>query len=344
MPRPLPLVALALCLVSCKGEKTVSQAPPSIPGPAAEADPQAPAPPTEVAATPEKQPGTNEPSETSVAPDRPAAKPAPPQPAQKGQKKPANGLPPLPQQMFEPSRPGTEGWTKSAQSAMAIAKKVDEKMASLKGVSWQWRTFAELPEGRAQSYGTGMVAGPKKFRYEFSVIGASKQDPVSKSTWVADGTNASLLSRQGVSNPAPVERVDRGKTQNIANEWPKKLHELMFAAIGSNKRPISTYIAAVAKPGSGYRVLTEDRSILNEGTAYNNSRILVTRLADKAKKANKLELEMVFNSNYNLPVSARVSETMPNGRTYLFTWGGNWNLDQGQKFDPAKFEIPAGPF
>jgi hypothetical protein len=300
------------------------------------------------------QPAKEPPKTTpSAHPSEPAKKPEPSAPVQtpKGEIKlnpkaipKPNGPAEPPKALYQPTPPGQEGWHVSKLKALDLAKKVDAKLAGLKGASWYWRVFGSMPEGVSQAFGEGMVVGPTKFRYQYPAFGTNMDEYIVRNTWIADGKQAALLSRKGLTDPKPVAKLNRAANLRLTQEFPNRLGELFFAGIGTNQRPLTAYLAEVTKPGSGYKVVTEDRSLLYEGKSVNNTRILVTRPADKKKKTSALELEVVVNANYLLPVSARVSETLPNGKKRQHTWGAQWKLDKGQKFDPKQFEIPAGPF
>jgi hypothetical protein len=291
---------------------------------------------------PQADPADPVPVESSAPPQGSANKP----PVKPSQPEPEDLIPKAKEVpgAFDPAPAGSQGWKPARRSAVELARAVDDNIANRKNYSWDFMLSTSQPEGISRTVGKGYVVNDRKFRYDYAAFGDLRNEFVSKNSVVADGSQISVFTRQGYSTPVSVGSLDRAKVKNILIDFPSRFSELFFAGIGTKSRPMTDFLTAVSKPGSGYKVVVEDKSVMLRDEPMNTQRILVTRPMNAAKKTKGLEMEIVFQADKLVPLSALVTQESPDGQQQKQSWGSLWHLQPNQKFDPKLFVIPETTF
>ena len=227
-------------------------------------------------------------------------------------------------------------WHSSDRTPVQIANLADSAVASLKGAAAESSMQVKNAAGIGQTLSHALVQDPSHYSIEYiELVSGEPHTMIAK----ADGKRRGVLiastfvKQGGWLAKAPVG--DKGSISvgnPLVAQWPTQFPRLAFAPLTESQGSFSAYLSALSSKAGGYTVKSEKRVVPFNGRVYTSYRILAQQAATGTR------IEMVFDGNYNLPVTIRASLHPAKGKPSDMLWGTRWKFHQSI---PAKtFEMP----
>ncbi len=232
-------------------------------------------------------------------------------------------------------------WRKSNEKPQVFAKKVDSGLFNIKNAlgeaGYNCRYF---DGGKGQAILVNRIRDRKTFRVEFVKTAEGTDNPLSFQTLIAKNGKAHLLwGNAGFRPLAPGK--DPGlmpASSSFVDLWPRHFQQAMFQSYITGVGSFSRLVAGLAKPGSGFNVRVETRTMSGSGKSIPQMRIYAARTAAAQKKLGKASIEIVADRLMWLPLHIRVDQTNVKGKSAYFEWVSRWNGPK--KFEESYFTVP----
>lgn len=180
------------------------------------------------------------------------------------------------------------------------------------GLRYQFQ--CNTPIGKGFLLEECLFATPKKFHVQYPLLSEGKF-PVQKISLVSDGKLLGIKSEatgRVTVKPLPARWP---LPSNLVKSWFYGGVGYLFTAVGSATNPLTALVKAANKPGSGYEVYVETRTVtlFKKPTKYDH--IIITRTPAQTRKKGRLSYEIAINDYFMLPTS--MSNTIHSGpKTY----------------------------
>lgn len=257
----------------------------------------------------------------------------------------AQSGPQMPKVPSPPPRDNAARWSASTFSAATIAAGADAKIKSLRGALGRYQAAAwiggKTPPDVIVSSNDSIVRDNGTFRLQYVGIEyvPFHQRAASKYLLKADGKRWDMFGIAGKYTRG--ESVATLKIDDATSpaDWVNRMPRYMNAGF-HGESPFSHLVAMASKPGSGYRVSVGEHTARILGENVLQRRIVIERTPDAAKKSGPVYLEIVFNTNFGLPVRARSEGALTGKRPVTVIWSQKWAL-QPMQFPNSEFKISA---
>jgi hypothetical protein len=247
--------------------------------------------------------------------------------------------PRVPELTFKVEEPGTQGWKPAPTQAEEMARKVDRRLRELKDTSARTTLTVNMPQGKGVAHGEIVAKDPKTFYFDYTVLGRSARDEIARNTVLANGKDLFHMRNGQWDGPRPIKSGAQF-AETGPDDWTASFSGLLLGAMAEERDTFGDFIAAAAKPGSGFQVDAEEKTTIFRNRPLTNGRILVRREPSRAEKEGALEIEFVLDAGRNLPVRVRLEHRPPGKSATKVEYQFVWNLAPNQRFDPRKFEVP----
>lgn len=237
------------------------------------------------------------------------------------------------------SFPEVANWTPSKTSALSIAQLADKKIAALRRVECETELEFEMPyrRGSGNSKAVSRIQDSKFFALKFPVITFVKRSEIHNVRIAADGKSSRWVEatlKKPVVQPVSQLRVAaNAKPEDWVMQHPRYIYG---AAIGET--PFTDLIRKASKPGSGYQVKLEARTIRRLNVPYPQYKMTVTRTKTAEKKLGALRLEAVIDGQLGLPVKVASKANLKGKEPITMVNSVRWKVRR-KNFDLAIFKL-----
>lgn len=205
-----------------------------------------------------------------------------------------------PQQPF----PEVATWTPSKALPLAIAQMADKKIAALRRVECESIIDFQMPKrgGTGHSTNVSQIQDSKYFALEFLVISFKKQSEIESARIRSNGKKARWTQasfKKALTFPVGKVRV----AANVKPEdWLMRHNRFVYGA-SLGETPFTDLITRAQKPGSGYQVKIDQRTVRRRNVPSPQYKISVVRLDSAAKKLGPVRVDAIIDATLGLPVT-----------------------------------------
>lgn len=226
-------------------------------------------------------------------------------------------------------------WGTSDRTPQQIVKLADAAIGSLNGTAAETSMLVKNSAGTGQTSSKVQIQDTTHYSIEYiELVSGEPHTMIAK----ADGKRRGVLiastfvKQGGWQAKAPLGGKGAIPTgPQLVAQWPTQFPRLVFAPLIESQQGFSAYLSALATKGTGYSIKSEKRVVPFNGRTFTSYRILAQQGGTR--------IEMVFDGNFNLPVTIRASVHPKQGKPSEMLWGTQWRFHQSI---PAKtFEMPA---
>jgi hypothetical protein len=235
---------------------------------------------------------------------------------------------------------GAGYYTASQLKALDLARKAEEQMGSLTGVSGSARTDVALGGGHGSSLAVVQVNSPKQYRADYPKMFVNTANPgVTRETVIVNnGQTATVLGDQSWSPKQPVTAYLGESSKASMDAWATTFPRWIFTGFGGGK-PFTNLVEQALK--AGMEVSSEERYVPISGRNVLQRRILISRKPEAASKLGAYNIEVVFDGTLNMPVTVRTNQKKPNQEPIMVRWTAKWRkMGSSETFPKDAFNIP----
>jgi hypothetical protein len=194
-------------------------------------------------------------------------------------------------------------WVPSKVAPLTVAQKADARVAGLSQAACEATMRVVMPRRKGSGSMTleSFFGGRQRYLIQFPVISFVKRDELSTALVRSDGKKVFVLKP---SKPGTVMPVGTAKlvAQATPVDWAMGHLGFIFgAALG--EKPLTDLVRQASKPGSGYRVKTEERVVRRLNVPNRQYRIVVARVGAAAQKLGAFEVNVVVDGKQWLPTT-----------------------------------------
>ncbi|CAN5442409.1 hypothetical protein BH11ARM1_BH11ARM1_08460 [soil metagenome] len=246
---------------------------------------------------------------------------------------------PLPTNAIKPVPAGSNGYVPEERSALEIAKDAEAHIASLSGVVGEYSAALEFGGGHGTSMGYMSVKGPKAYRADYvSLVPGTLNAFIRRETLVVAGNKTATLNGDSSWSTASDISTYVAEAKKPVEKWAETFPRTIFSSL-SGGQPISDLVANAVK--EGLVVKTERHLTGNASKTVLQRRIIISRKPADAAKLGALDIEVVVDGKFHLPVTVRTNYEPPKKDPVRIMWTSRWaKMQTGQKFDQNAFVIP----
>ena len=188
-------------------------------------------------------------------------------------------------------------WQATTLTPAAVAKRVDDKLASLGKATllYQYNHVRAEPHpnwGTAQAACYGIIAGPGRFWLQVPHVDFARRDPINRELWISDGKRFSSVIEPNDPAPRPIAQRPKGPAQPAA-VWFIDFSRVILSGLGRPTKPLQGFVADARR--MGFKVVSQARSYAYRGRKRDDYRIVATKGA--------IRYEIVVDGWGNVPVS-----------------------------------------
>lgn len=226
-------------------------------------------------------------------------------------------VPPIPSDDWKPTR---------AVDPVGIAKGIDKLFRTTRNGEAKINLHMMLPIGEGLMKLNATIADPKTYRVSFPMIDPNPDRPVN-CTVIANKGQMTILHPGHKPAYTPVRPLVAEGPSNgaaVAAAWGTDMPRLAFSHFIYGKDVFLPLVKALEAPRSGFRVTSEERTVLVNGRNFTNYRILARKVDPKTKRS-LAEYEIVVDSHSFAPVTMRTHVTPPGKNATVVEWAGQWS-------------------
>lgn len=201
------------------------------------------------------------------------------------------------------SFPEVATWTPTKTNPLSIAQMVDKKVASLRRVECETEMQFQMPQrkGLGNAISVSRIQDSKFFALRFPVISFVKKGEIHNARIGADGKQtvwAEATLKKPLKQPlSKLHVAANAKPEDWVLQHPRLLYG---ATIGET--PFADLVRRATKPGSGFQVKINSRTMRRLNVPYPQYKLTVTRTAAAAKKLGAYKVEAIIDGKLGLPV------------------------------------------
>lgn len=235
-------------------------------------------------------------------------------------------------------------WSTSSVSAAATAAAVDAKIKSMHGVVAQHRTTAWIldrtPPDLVVSTGYAMVRDRNTIHLDYLGLEYQRVQKRAGAGYLlkSDGKRWELFGLPDHHTKGPISTLKIDDSTSPA-DWITRLPRYMHAGF-HGESPFTHLVAMASKPGSGYRVSIGEHVQRITGTNVLQRRLVIERTPAAAKALGPVWMEIVFNTNFQLPVRARIDGALKGKPPITIIWNEQW-ATKPMKLPDSQFKVSA---
>lgn len=308
-----PLALITLCLAGCGPKKPEGVGEPATP-------------PSATAAKPTEQPEPGKaPEEKPDAANRPKENPLKPDPVTSARMAAANA------KLLTIPKPGTANWSPAAMSAAELGQKADNAIKTLPPTYLESFVRYEFPE-------IGELSGKLETRFQdskrFIVEYYTPETKATTNRIVADGKR---MAERYNSLWRPMSYPTGHSSQVLSDAetaaWTSGFIKRVFAPYIDGRDAWGPLLKAWSQGKAGYSLAVEQKTQRTGGQTKT-----MVRAVASTSKGRPTEVEVTFDAAEYLPLSIRVTESLPDGRKNRILWTAQWFA--GGKHDLTAFVVP----
>lgn len=219
--------------------------------------------------------------------------------------------------VLAPSTPEGQ-WGPTNLTAPALARKVDNALATLTGVTMHFVYVYDTSDAYGMKACEGTFVSPTTFRFEMPVFDPKAKATVSYETWVADGKRFGRSLATAFPKPqVPVAQRPKGPA-HPASVWFADCSRVMLSGAGQATHPLERFVADAQ--AQGFRLAVENRHLTFQGRKGSWYRLVATK--------GPARYETVFDAAGYLPVNV-INTNGPKAqvRWYEARWGKPKRID-----------------
>ncbi len=225
-----------------------------------------------------------------------------------------------------PSTPEGQ-WGPTPMTAPALAAKVDNALATLKGVTVHFVYVYNTSVAYATKVCDGTFVSPTKFRLQVPAYDPKKEPVVDYETWVADGTSFGSIKSSSFPKPQSSVTHRPAGPAHPANLWFADFTRSMFYGVGQPTHPLQRFVSDAR--AQGYKIAVQTRRFPFRGAERTWYRLVAAKGTQR--------YETVFDATGYLPVNVtNTSGPKDSVHWYEVRWSKPKTLDASV----ARFTAP----
>lgn len=226
------------------------------------------------------------------------------------------------QSPFAPNPVAAEGWKKSSIKAAELGKRVDQAVASLKGVYGESSLYVKNKELEGNNSAKFKI----KDRTTYAIQYQLPDTPTVTNRLIADGKKKVVLED---GKWLPQQTEDSSLTAFKGN-FTKKI----FSPLTASSHEWSSVLSDLSNGKSGYTTVIEEKQMSASGRTFSYIRVV-------AKKGNESTLEARFDAKRFVPLTIRLTQKDKTGFETQYQWQAKWSFDN--QFPATEFQIAKNP-